>query len=312
MDIIKNTIEFNIPDNTVVTIGKFDGIHKGHILILDKMKEYRVLGYKVCVLTFDRPPAALGFPGDKEVLMSMKDKEIAFEALGIDYLIEFPFYEKTASISANDFIEEFIVDRLHAKAIVVGEDCSFGKGAKGNAQMLLDYGPRYGFEVKIMQKLLDGDREISSSYLRELLRDGNVIKVDELSYRPSYTKGQFRVGPSKISKALTGYFLDISKEKLLPKPGTYYSLVMYNDSPYIALTFVSGDSREIETYLYNDVKGIGSNESTLLLLERIGDEFKSESKTELNEMVRKAIFEGQKWHKEHFNYYAERFSRVDC
>ena len=312
MDIIKDTIEFNIPEDTVVTIGKFDGIHNGHLRILDRMREFRARGYKLCVLTFDRSPAALGFGKDKKVLMSMKEKERAFDALGIDYLVEFPFYEKTASIDAMTFIEEFIVDRLHAKAVVVGTDCSFGQGAKGNAQMLRDYGPIYDYEVCILEKLMDGDREISSSYLRELIQAGDVAKVTELSYRPAYVTGKFKVGPSRISTYLNGYFLTLPEEKVLPKPGVYYSMVFYEDSPYPAITAVFEEERMFETYIYHDVKGISSQEITLGLLCWVRDNVSCDTIEELNLKVREDIFEGQKWHKENFGKYMEMLSTVEC
>ena len=143
MKIISGTTEFKISEPTVVTIGKYDGIHNGHKLILDRMSSYRARGYRVAVLTFDIPPSMMGFGNDKEVLMTTGEKEQVFAKCGIDYLVEFPFYEKTASIDAQQFIEEYIVDKMNAKAVVVGDDCTFGYQARGNAKMLLDCGPLY-------------------------------------------------------------------------------------------------------------------------------------------------------------------------
>ena len=174
MRIISGTTDFFIPEKTVVSIGKFDGVHKGHLYIIKRMKEYISRGYKLCVLTFDIPPSSMGFGNDKGVLMTNEEKRRVFEELDVDYYIEFPFYEKTASISAQQFIEEFIVDRLNAAAVVVGEDCTFGQGAAGNAQMLRDYGPLYDYEVEIISKIKDGKHVISSTYLRSLPRaDGS-------------------------------------------------------------------------------------------------------------------------------------------
>ena len=133
MKIISGTTDFNIPEETVVSIGKFDGIHKGHMHIIKRMKDYIRRGYKLCILTFDIPPSSLGFGTDKGVLLTNSEKRELFGELEVDYYIEFPFYEKTASIAARDFIEEFIVDRMHAKAVVVGEDCTFGQGAAGKS-----------------------------------------------------------------------------------------------------------------------------------------------------------------------------------
>lgn len=312
MQIIKNSLDFVIKENTVVTIGKFDGIHKGHMLILDRMREYRTEGLKTLVLTFDVPPSFLGFGDDKDVLMTMEEKEQAFEAMGIDYFVEFPFYEKTASITAMEFIENFLVDKLNAKAIVVGDDCTFGQGAKGTAEMLKDYGPMYDYEVEILEKLKDGDKVISSTYLRELMRAGNVKKVDELSYRPCYITGKIKMASSGISDALVTYFMELPEGKVKPKPGVYYSLILYEDSPYIALSYVSSSLDIIETYMYDRVKGLTIGFATMLLLEYMRDEIQFNEKQELNVRVRQDIFEGQKWHMENFAKYSDRFSKLDC
>lgn len=313
MEIIRDTIEFNIPDDTVVTIGKFDGIHKGHLVILDRMREFRARGYKICVLTFDKTPSLLGFGKDKQVLMNMCEKEKAFDALGIDYLVEFPFNENTAAIEAIDFIEEFIVGRMNAKAVVVGTDCSFGKGAKGSAQMLRDYGPIFKYEVVIMEKILDGDREISSTYLRELMIEGEVKKVDYLSFRPYFVHGQLKVNPANFSFALPIYSMAAADEKVLPKSGLYYTLILYDDSPYTAITFVSEEGRLLESYLYSgNVRGITSTKVSLCFLERVRDELGDMALEDLNNKIREEIFEGQKWHMENSSKYIEEFSTVMC
>lgn len=312
MQIIKNSLDFSIKEDTVVTIGKFDGIHKGHVLILERMKEYRAKGLKTLVLTFDVPPSFMGFGADKDVLMSMEEKEQAFDSIGIDYFVEFPFYEKTAAITAKEFIEDYIVDKLHARAVVVGEDCSFGQGAKGSAEMLKDYGPMYKFEVEILEKLKDNDKEISSTYLRELMREGNVEKVEELSYRPCYITGKIKMASSGISNTLVTYYMDIPKGKVKPKAGVYYSLVLFDDAPYRAISFISSRTDVIETYMYDTVKGLTIGYGSLVLLSRMRDEIICDNDDELNMRVREDIFEGQKWHMENFDKYAKQFATVDC
>ena len=102
MNIITGTTEFSIPEKTVVSIGKFDGVHKGHLYIVKRMKEYIRRGYKTCILTFDIPPSNLGFGDDRGVLLTNEEKRNIFSELGIDYYVEFPFYEKTASVENQD------------------------------------------------------------------------------------------------------------------------------------------------------------------------------------------------------------------
>ena len=241
MDVITGTCEFKIPENTVVSIGKFDGVHKGHIQIIKRMREYISRGYKLCVLTFDIPPSSLGFGIDNGVILSNEEKRYIFSDIGIDYYIEFPFYEKTASIPARQFIEEYIVDRMNAKAVVVGEDCTFGQGAEGNAQMLRDFGPIYDYEVEIISKIKDGKHEISSTYLKELLAAGNVKKFMNLAYYPFYVHGRFKRDSISVGGGMSYYVMDVSEEKVIPRDGVYYSTVIYEDELYDALK--NGDIR---------------------------------------------------------------------
>ncbi|MCR5672714.1 MAG: hypothetical protein K6F87_03240 [Lachnospiraceae bacterium] len=298
MKIISGTTDFNIPEETVVSIGKFDGVHKGHMYIIKRMKEYIRRGYKLCILTFDIPPSSLGFGSDKGVLLTNAEKRKLFEQLEIDYYIEFPFYEKTASITARDFIEEYVVDRMHAKAVVVGEDCTFGQGAAGNAQMLRDYGPLCDYEVEIINKIKDGKKEISSTYLKELLEDGKVRKIKDLSYHPYFVSGRFRRDPVGAGTNIWYYVMDIPEEKTMPLGGVYYSVAVYEDEIYPAMTNVCTDNRTLETYIYGGVRGIQRGEVAITLLEWKREEIKFYKISDLNRKIKEDIFEGQKWHKE--------------
>ena len=298
MNIISGTTEFRIPEKTVVSIGKFDGVHKGHLTIIDRMKKYIRRGYKTCILTFDIPPSSLGFGPDNGVLMTNREKRFIFSTLGIDYYVEFPFYEKTASIPAQQFIEEFISDRLNAAAVVVGEDCTFGQGAAGNAQMLLDFGRIYDYEVEIIKKIRDGKREISSTYMKELLQEGKVSKVMDLSYYPYSVRGRFRRNPIKVSSSIFYYVMDMPEEKIMPLDGVYYSKAVCMDELFDAITNVRNDERVFETYLYGGVQGIQREDLTISLLEWKREELKYYKVADLNRKIKEDIFDGQKWHKE--------------
>ena len=298
MDIITGTTEFRIPEETVVSIGKFDGVHKGHIEIIKRMREYVSRGYKLCILTFDNPPASLGFGSDSNVILSNDEKRNIFSEIGIDYYIEFPFYEKTASIPAKHFIEEFIVDRMNAKAVIAGSDCSFGQGAEGNAQMLLDFGPLYDYEVEVINKVMDGKKDISSTYLKELLASGNVRKFMNLAYFPYYCHGRFKQDPISIGGKNVYYVMDVPENKMLPIDGVYYSTVIYEDELYDAITNVRGDTRVLETYIYDGVRGIERADVSIALLEFKHGEERFRKTADMNRKIKEDIFEGQKWHKE--------------
>lgn len=299
MKIIAGTTEFAIPEDTVVSIGKFDGIHKGHKYIVEMMKKYITRGYKLCILTFDIPPSSLGFGTDRGVLLSNEEKRYLFSELGIDYYVEFPFYEKTAAIPARQFIEDYIVDRMNAKAVVVGTDCTFGQGAAGTAQMLLDYGPIYDYEVEIISKIKDGKHEISSTYLKELAVAGKVKKIMDLSYYPYFVHGKFRRDPVKVGASMYYYVMDVPEEKILPLDGVYYSKAIYNDELFDAMTNVRHDNHTLETYIYGGVRGIQRGDVSIALLDYKREELKYYKVSDLNRKIKEDIFDGQKWHKEH-------------
>ncbi len=298
MDIISGTTEFNIPEKTVVSIGKFDGVHKGHLYILKRMRDYISRGYKLCIMTFDIPPSSMGFGNDKGVLFTNAEKRKVFEELDVDYYIEFPFYEKTASISAHQFIEEFVVDRMNAAAVVVGEDCTFGQGAAGNAQMLRDYGPLYDYEVEIISKIKDGRKEISSTYLKYLAQYGKVKKINDLSYRPYFVSGKFHRDPVSAGSNLWYYVMDIPDEKAMPLGGVYYSKAIYEEESFAAMTNVRTDNRTLETYIYGGVRGIQRGEVSIALLEWKREEIKFYKNSDMNRKIKEDVFEGQKWHRE--------------
>ena len=311
MNIISGTTEFKIPEETVVSIGKFDGVHKGHLAIIERMKTYISRGYKTCILTFDIPPSNLGFGSDKGVLLTNDEKRHIFNIIGVDYYIEFPFYEKTASIGAKEFIEEFIVDRMNAKAVVVGQDCSFGQGAAGNAQMLRDFGPLYDYEVEIINKIKDGKREISSTYLKELVMDGRMGKIKDLAFYPFSVRGRFRRNPIKVSTSIFYYVMDIPEEKVMPLDGVYYSKAIYYDEMYDAITNVNAEDRTLETYIYGGVRGIQRDELTIALLEWKREELKYYKVADLNRKIKEDIFEGQKWHKENAAAVYEKIKEIN-
>ncbi len=302
MKIISGTCEFQIPEQTVVSIGKFDGAHKGHLYIVKRMRDYIRRGYKLCILTFDIPPSSLGFGSDHGVFYTNKEKRMIFTDLEVDYYIEFPFYEKTASISAQRFIEEYIVDKMNAKAVVVGQDCTFGQGAAGNAQMLRDFGPIYDYEVEIINRIRDGKRDISSTYLKELVEKGKMKKVRDLAYHPYFIRGRFRRDPVKVGSSIWYYVMDIPEEKVMPLGGVYYSRALYEDEAYSAMTNVNSEDRTVETYIYGGARGIVRNEVAIELLEYKREEIKFYKVSDLNRKIKEDIFEGQKWHKENVVY----------
>ena len=125
MKYITGTREFQIEEPAVVTLGKFDGRHKGHQKLLTRMLEVKEeRGFKTAVLTFDISPNALIVKDSFKAITTNGERRENLEKSGMDYLVEYPFTEETAHMEPEKFVEEILAGKMNAKVIVVGTDCS--------------------------------------------------------------------------------------------------------------------------------------------------------------------------------------------
>ncbi len=309
MEIISGIIDFHITDGTVVTIGKFDGIHRGHAGIFDEMEKYRAGGLKTVVFTFDIPVSSLlDGNGGSRVLTTNLEKRRIFEKMGVDLLVEFPFNEKTASLSPETFIEEFLVGRLNMKAIVIGSDLRFGRGGAGGKETLKEHAGEYGYEVTVIDKLKSDGIEISSTFIRERIEAGDIEGANKLLMNPYFFYGEVVHG-RRLGRTLGIPTVNLipKEDKLLPPNGVYYSGVEYKGVKYAAITnigrkpTVEGDTDRIgiETYIYDFDEQIYGEELTVSLYAFLRSEFRFASVDELKEQLHRDVDEGENWHKNH-------------
>ena len=238
MEIIENTIEFNITQPTVVTIGKFDGFHKGHEKILNTLLQIcRTHQLKSVVFTFSAPPATVFGDQRQKVLTTNDEKRLVFEKMGVDYLIEFPFNERTAAIPAEDFVEDILLKKLNMKAVVVGTDCRFGHRGSGNVEVLSNYAEQMQFECCIVEKEMFHELEISSSMIREAVGQGNLLLANQVLVYPYTIYGEVVHG-RKLGRTLGMPTVNQIPEesKLLPPRGVYYSSVVCRGIRYAGIT----------------------------------------------------------------------------
>ena len=184
MEIIANTLDFEIEGRTAIAIGKFDGIHVGHRKLLTEITDAKKDGLLACVFTFD-PPASVFFGGGCQgELTTREEKRQIFEQLGVDVLVEFPLNRETAATSPEQFVLEYLHERLHAGLVVAGTDLSFGAGGRGNTALLQVMGKQLDMDVKTIDKVRMEGREVSSTYIRELLLRGDMPMVTRLLGAP--------------------------------------------------------------------------------------------------------------------------------
>lgn len=220
MEYIKGTTSFQITYDTVISLGKFDGIHRGHELLLEQMMKKRDAGLKTVIFTFDVPPR----PGKQtgKVLTTNREKEEICRIFGIDYLIECPFVDEIRNMEAEDFIR-MMVNSLRIKCVVVGTDFRFGHERRGDYHMLMEYAQIYGYEVIVVDKMQDQGRDISSTYIREEIQKGNIEKANSLLGYDFFIQGIVQHG-RHMGQAVLGVptvNLLPPEEKLLPPFGVY-------------------------------------------------------------------------------------------
>jgi riboflavin kinase/FMN adenylyltransferase len=164
-----------------VTIGVFDGVHRGHQLIIaHAVERARELGVPSVVLTFDPHPMEVVRPGSHPpMLTDPRFKADLVEQLGVDVFCVLPFTLDFMRLTAAEFVHEFLVERLHASAVVVGENFRYGHGGQGTVEALTDDGRRFGFEVVGFPLQGTGDRTWSSTYVRSCVAAGDVTAATE-------------------------------------------------------------------------------------------------------------------------------------
>ena len=181
MQYIAETREFQIKEKTVVSIGKFDGLHRGHQKLMHEMLKWKEQGFKIAVFTFATPPWTLVKGKMQTMIMTNPEREMLLEQVGVDYIVEYPFDEEVCHMGPEQFISDILVGRMNAGVIVSGPDCHFGYKAAGDCAMLERLSGKYGYRYFIVDKERDEEGKIiSSTYIREMLADGNIRKANDL------------------------------------------------------------------------------------------------------------------------------------
>lgn len=256
---IRQTLDFKTVRPTVITLGKFDGVHRGHTRLIRRIIE---IGEKddleTVIFTFDVAPQIRLGQRSAQQLLTNGERSWRLEAEGIDLLIECPFVPEIMQMEAEEFVRSILVERLHAKALVVGPDFRFGHGRKGTLTLLAEMGKRYGFTLEVLEKVRDEDREISSTYIREELTKGHMDKAARLLGYPYYITGTVVKG-QQLGRTIQFPTLNQipAPEKLLPPFGVYASRIRVDGQEYDGITnigmkpTVGGNFVGAETHLFD-------------------------------------------------------------
>lgn len=213
--------------NTIITAGKFDGVHRGHQKLLKRAEEIaKETDCATCVFTFGRSPQAALSHKRSVMILENAERRSVIEQLGADLLFECRFTESIRNMEPVEFVEKILIGQLSCIGIVVGTDFRFGKNRAGDPAFLEEYGRNHGLRVEVIEKLMDQDREISSTYVREELVKGRMEKVNELLGYLWFCEGTIEHG------AHNGHLIGFptvnivpGHGKLLPPPGVYQTVI---------------------------------------------------------------------------------------
>lgn len=301
MKYIKNTTDFYIEEPTVLSLGKFDGIHRGHELLMEQLAAQKDRGLAAVIFTFDIPPRRNISHIEARVLTTNQEKMHILEQIGVDYLAECPFTEVVMCMEAEDFIAK-IVRQLHVKCFVVGEDFRFGHNRRGDYHMLLAYAQEYGYEVLVVKKMKENARDISSTFVREEIEKGNIEKANHLLGYRYFVTGPVlhgrHIGSTKIG--IPTINLISPEEKLLPPFGVYVTEAIVGEEKYRGITNVGqkptiegNNPVGVETHLLDFAGDLYGKTVTVEFLTRVREERKFASIEALREQMQNDIAFGR-------------------
>ncbi len=305
MEYIKQSFSFEVKEPTVLSFGKFDGLHRGHELLMEYMAEKKkeMEGLKAVVFTFDIPPRGQVQNEKAQVLTTNQEKVKLFESIGIDYLIECPFTKDVMCMEPEGFIEK-IVTSLNVKFMVVGTDFRFGHKRRGDYRMLQDYAGQYGYEVKVVDKMQEDGRDISSTFIREEISKGNMEKANQLLGYSFFVEGTVLHG-KKLGKAVLGIptiNLLPPECKLLPPFGVYVTITEFQGKKYPGITNVGckptieGEHPVgVETHLFDVSENMYGAKVRVSFLSRVRGERKFDSLEALKFQMGQDILYGKNY-----------------
>ena len=270
--------------DTVVTIGTFDGVHIGHQKIIKRLvNEGKKNHLKSVILTFfPHPRMVLQKDSSIKLINTIDERSKLINDLGLDFLLIKKFTQAFSRLSAEDFVKQILVDKLHAKKVIIGYDHRFGRNRNADIDNLKKYGERYHFEVEEISAQDIDDVSVSSTKIRKALNDGKANKY--LGYNFMLTG---KVVSGKGLGAEIGFptaNITIKEDyKLIPKQGAYVVSALIDAKLYYGMMnigvnpTVNGKTESIEVHFFEFKKNIYNKKIQINILKRLRNEVKFES-----------------------------------
>ena len=294
MKLIEDLNFYHEKSPKVLSLGMFDGVHLGHISIINQLKdEAKKNNLETSLLTFWPHPRKIFNPNDDlKLLNTLEEKLFLLEKAGIDILFLQKFDEHFRNLTGEEFIREILIKKLNVKHIIIGHDHVFGKNKSGNFELLQKLSKELDFVVQQLDAVKEGEFNISSTKIRNCLANGNIISANKmLGYH--YSVSGKVIDGKKLGRTI-GYptaNIEVDELKLLPKKGAYIVEVYVKNKFYKGMLSigtnptVNGDKLTVEVYILDFNKDIYDEEITVKFRDFLHEEIKFESLEKLIERL---------------------------
>ena len=311
MQIYQGVRQLNpVLESSVVTIGNFDGVHLGHQqLIQNVTREAQYFGVPSIVYTFHPHPMKVLHPERAtERLFDLRDQQEQFETMGIDVVIIEEFTKDFAKVTPQDFLENYIVKNLHPKTLVVGHDFTFGADRAGNIPFLEKFCAEKGIRLIIIPPFQQNSLVVSSTKIREALKEGQVEKANELLGRTYYLRGHVEKGFQRgrtIGVPTANVHPDV---EFVPRKGVYFTYTKIGGHMHPSITNIGinptfhEDKKspiKIESHIFDFDAQLYGVEVEVLLMHFERDERKFNGIEELKTQIMNDIQAARRYFDEH-------------
>ena len=288
MKVYHSIEEFPSDINTIITIGTFDGVHKGHQTIIDKLNATaKEEGLQSVLLTFYPHPRHVLFPDDQKLklISTIEEKTQALEKTGLQNLIIHEFTVDFSRLKSVNFIRDFLVNKLNMKHMVVGYDHHFGKNREGTFENLLALSELYDFKLYKIEPQNVDEVTISSTKIRNSIAEGDIEKANSYLCCDFAINGKVEKG-NKIGNSIgfpTANIKVVNNWKILPKDGVYAVKVFVEYQQFYGMLnigvrpTINDDSHTIEVHIFDFNKDIYNQNIKIEFSERIRGEKKFEN-----------------------------------
>lgn len=284
------------PASTSVALGLFDGVHLGHRAVLNKTLEFEKENLASAIFTFSTNSIPSKHNKKFEYILDNETKLNIIQKLGIKYAYS-PDFLNFKELSAEAFVKLVLVDKLRAKKVICGKKFHFGKGAVCGFDELYNLGLKYGFEAVVVPPVMSGGKPISSTIIRELIKNGEIVKANKLLgynyYFEQIVSHGNKIGRTLNFPTINQYF---KENQLVPRYGVYASYTYIEGEKFLSVTnigvkpTVQNDKRPLaETHILNYKGNLYGKIVNVVLYDFIRSECKFNSLEELKRVISEDI-----------------------